>query len=69
MSTFPASLTRSPVVGERGVHEPVGIAEVLGDAGGLEEGFAVGGVAGLALGGAETDEQVAVPSLVVVGLV
>ena len=51
------------------MHKPVRITEALGDGGGFEERFAVGGVAGLALRGTETDEQVAMPDLVVIGLV
>ena len=46
------------VVGEGGGDEPVGVAEVGGPAGGVEERVAEGGVAGLALGGAEPDRQV-----------
>ena len=48
----------APVVGQGGGHEPVGVTEVGGPASGVEEGVAEGGVAGLALGGAEPDGQV-----------
>ena len=48
----------APVVGQGGGHEALGVAEVGGPSSGVEEGVAEGGVAGLALGGAEPDGQV-----------
>ena len=54
----PAALKQAPVVGQGGGHEPVGVTEVGGPASGVEERVAKGGVAGLALGGAEPDGQV-----------
>ena len=54
----PAALKKPPVVGQGGGHEPLRVAEVGGPASGVEERVAKGGVAGLALGGAEPDRQV-----------
>ena len=54
----PTCAEEAPVVGEGGGDEPVGVAEVGGPAGGVEERVAEGGVAGLALGGAEPDREV-----------
>ncbi len=48
----------APVVGQGGGDETVGVTEVGGPAGGVEERVAEGGVSGLALGGAEPDGQV-----------
>ena len=54
----PAVGEHAPVVGQGGGHEALGVTEVGGPSGGVEEGVAEGGVAGLALGGAEPDGQV-----------
>ena len=52
------SAGRAPVVGQGGGDEPVGVAEVGGPARGVEQRLTKGGVAGLALGGAEPDREV-----------
>ena len=57
-STVPAVGEHAPVVGEGGGDEALGVTEVGGPPGGVEEGVAEGGVAGLALGGAEPDGEV-----------
>ena len=54
----PAVREEAPVVGQGGGHEALGVTEVGGPSSGVEEGVAEGGVAGLALGGAEPDGQV-----------
>ncbi len=48
----------APGVRQGGGDETVGVTDVGGPAGGVEEGVAEGGVSGLALGGAEPDGQV-----------
>ena len=48
----------TPVVGQGGGHQTLGVTEVGGPASSIEEGVAKGGVSRLALGGAEPDGQV-----------
>lgn len=57
----------APAVGERCGGEQLRIVDGVGEAGGVEERVAVGGVAGLELGVAEADEELGAAMAVAVG--